>query len=85
MREEERTLRSGRAFVDDAASSAMEICQPSPTEYAPTAHAAAIPPHCAAVRVVDEGATLVCTLTNVFHVDTKIIYLRIRRTLFARK
>lgn len=39
-REEERTLRSGAAFQNPAATT--EIHQPSPTEFAPTAHAAAI-------------------------------------------
>ena len=39
-REEERALRSGTAFQNPAATT--EIHQPSPTEFAPTAHAAAI-------------------------------------------
>lgn len=39
-REEERALRSGAAFQNPAATT--EIHQPSPTEFAPTAHAAAI-------------------------------------------
>ena len=39
-REEERALRSGAAFQNPAATT--EIYQPSPTEFAPTAHAAAI-------------------------------------------
>mmetsp|Transcript_8253 Transcript_8253/g.20295 ORF Transcript_8253/g.20295 Transcript_8253/m.20295 type:complete len:453 (-) Transcript_8253:238-1596(-) len=42
-REEERALRSGRAFHDSSdAATTTEIHQPSPTEFAPTAHAAAI-------------------------------------------
>jgi hypothetical protein len=41
-REEERALRSGQAFNIPTSTAATEIYQPSPTEFAPTAHAAAI-------------------------------------------
>lgn len=41
-RDEERALRSGQAFQNPAATATTEIYQPSPTEFAPTAHAAAI-------------------------------------------
>ncbi|KAL7553512.1 hypothetical protein ACHAWF_016804, partial [Thalassiosira exigua] len=55
-REEERALRSGKAFREDSsAASATEIHQPSPTEYAPTAHAAAIASRAARLRGASGG------------------------------
>lgn len=53
VREEERALRSGRAFDGSRAApsaSATEMYQPSPTEFAPTAHAAAIASRAARFR-----------------------------------
>ena len=47
-REEERALRSGAAFQNP--STTTEIHQPSPTEFAPTAHAAAIASRAARYR-----------------------------------
>jgi hypothetical protein len=47
-REEERALRSGEAFQNRSATT--EIHQPSPTEFAPTAHAAAIASNAARYR-----------------------------------
>jgi len=52
-REEERALRSGAAFQNPSA--ATEIHQPSPTEFAPTAHAAAIASRAARFRGVGGG------------------------------
>lgn len=49
-REEERALRSGQAI-----HSATEIYQPSPTEFAPTAHAAAIASKAARLRGAASG------------------------------
>ena len=53
-REEERALRSGAAF-QNTSSVATEIHQPSPTEFAPTAHAAAIASRAARFRGVGSG------------------------------
>lgn len=53
-REEERALRSGAAFQNPS-SVATEIHQPSPTEFAPTAHAAAIASRAARFRGVGSG------------------------------
>ena len=52
-REEEKALRSGVAFQNPSAST--EIHQPSPTEFAPTAHAAAIASRAAQFRGVGRG------------------------------
>ncbi len=52
-REEERALRSGAAFQNPSA--ATEIHQPSPTEFAPTAHAAAIASRAARFRGAGGG------------------------------
>jgi hypothetical protein len=49
-REEERALRTGAAFQTNNRGPAMEIHQPSPTEYAPTAHMAAIASRAAHLR-----------------------------------
>ena len=52
-REEERALRSGAVFHNSMATT--EIHQPSPTEFAPTAHAAAIASRAARYRGVGSG------------------------------
>ncbi|KAL7505433.1 hypothetical protein ACHAXN_005270 [Cyclotella atomus] len=49
-REQERSLRSGAAFQNNNHSNTMELHQPSPTEYAPTAHMAAIASRAAHLR-----------------------------------
>lgn len=51
-RQEERALRTGTAFHqhDVSSSSTMDIHQPSPTEFAPTAHMAAIASRAAHLR-----------------------------------
>lgn len=48
-REQERSLRSGAAFQNNT-SNTMELHQPSPTEFAPTAHMAAIASRAAHLR-----------------------------------
>jgi hypothetical protein len=50
-REQERSLRCGAAFQNsNGGTNTMEIHQPSPTEYAPTAHMAAIASRAAHLR-----------------------------------
>ncbi|KAL7465472.1 hypothetical protein ACHAXS_005799 [Conticribra weissflogii] len=49
-RDEERALRSGQAFHNSATTATTDIYQPSPTEFAPTAHAAAIASRAARYR-----------------------------------
>ena len=55
-RDEERALRSGQAFRNkNSTTAATEIHQPSPTEFAPTAHAAAVASNAARVRGIAAG------------------------------
>ena len=52
-RQQERSLRSGAAFHNTSnTASTMEIHQPSPAEYAPTAHMAAIASRAAHLRTI---------------------------------
>lgn len=68
-REEERALRSGAAFQNPSA--ATEIHQPSPTEFAPTAHAAAIASRAARFRGVGSGNGGGGSVSNIAMYDPK--------------
>lgn len=65
-REEERALRSGSAF-----QAATEINQPSPTEFAPTAHAAAIASRAARFRGAGSGNGGGGSVKNISMYDPK--------------
>eukprot|EP00985_Skeletonema_marinoi_P005882 scaffold2557_cov139-Skeletonema_marinoi.AAC.15 len=68
-REEERALRSGAAFQNPSA--ATELHQPSPTEFAPTAHAAAIASRAARFRGAGGGGGGGGSVKNISMYDPK--------------
>jgi len=68
-REEERALRSGAAFQNPSATT--EIHQPSPTEFAPTAHAAAIASRAARYRGLGSGGGGGGSVKNISMYDPK--------------
>ncbi|KAL7440485.1 hypothetical protein ACHAXM_007277 [Skeletonema potamos] len=69
-REEERALRSGAAFQNPSATT--EIHQPSPTEFAPTAHAAAIASRAARYRGLGSGGGGGGSVKNISMYDPKL-------------
>ncbi|KAL3761084.1 hypothetical protein ACHAWU_006490 [Discostella pseudostelligera] len=68
-REEERALRSGQAFNNPTTAAATEIYQPSPTEFAPTAHAAAIASNAARHRGAASGTGGHSSVKNIAMYD----------------
>ncbi len=68
-REEERALRSGQAFIIPTSAVATEIHQPSPTEFAPTAHAAAIASNAARHRGAASGTGGHSSVKNIAMYD----------------
>jgi hypothetical protein len=68
-REEERALRLGQTFTIPTSAAATEIHQPSPTEFAPTAHAAAIASNAARHRGAASGTGGHSSVKNIAMYD----------------